>query len=177
MDALNIEIKAQCSHPDRIKAILNEKGARFVGTDHQVDTYYKVPEGRLKLRQGNIENALIYYIRGNQAGPKTSHIKLFKTTSGEELQDLLTTALGVLTLVDKSREIYFIKNVKFHIDQVQGLGSFVEIEAIDDSGTYSLEELQYQCDRYLELFEIQPNQLVAVSYSDLLLNQKSQQPL
>ena len=55
MSILNIEIKAQCDQPDRIRNILREHHADFKGTDRQIDTYFEVPEGRLKLRQGTIE--------------------------------------------------------------------------------------------------------------------------
>ena len=73
-------------------------------------------------------------------------------------------------VVDKQREIYFIDNVKFHIDQVEGLGSFVEIEAIDATGQLGIEKLRQQCDYYIALLEINPEDLVETSYSNLLLN-------
>ena len=172
MNATNIEIKARCSQPERIRDLLISKNARFVGTDHQIDTYFRAPQGRLKLRQGNIENALIFYQRDDKQGPKTSQIKLYKTDKSQELQDLLSHALEVQVVVDKHREIFFIENVKFHIDSVVGLGSFVEIEAIDEDGSHSISQLQQQCDHYLSLFEIQPQDLVAKSYSDLLSTTK-----
>ena len=60
---LNIEIKAHCQYPEKIQKILEVKNGRFIGTDHQTDTYFKVENGRLKLKEGNIENALIHYER------------------------------------------------------------------------------------------------------------------
>jgi adenylate cyclase, class 2 len=72
-------------------------------------------------------------------------------------------------VVEKRRDIYFIDNVKFHLDEVEGLGTFVEIEAIDYNGTIGSERLLVQCHTFLSLFNIQPDELVAVSYSDLLL--------
>jgi adenylate cyclase, class 2 len=71
--------------------------------------------------------------------------------------------------VDKKREIYFIDNVKFHIDEVKGLGTFVEIEAIDKDGTIGKDKLQEQCQSFLELFKIPQTDLISVSYSDLLM--------
>ena len=67
MGHTNIEIKARCAQPEKATQILRRKGADFKGLDHQTDTYYKVPKGRLKLRRGNIENTLIFY----------SHLKLY----------------------------------------------------------------------------------------------------
>lgn len=169
MSILNIEIKARCDQPDRIRNILREHHADFKGTDHQIDTYFDVPEGRLKLRQGTIENNLIFYKRNNQSGPKASNINLVPAKHPEKLHTLLSNALGTQVVVDKKREIYFINNVKFHIDQVKELGSFVEVEAIDEDGTIGEEKLRDQCQKYLELFDISDGQLIAHSYSDMLL--------
>jgi predicted adenylyl cyclase CyaB len=83
---------------------------------------------------------------------------------------LLTKALGVLVVVDKHREIYFIGNVKFHLDNVVGLGTFVEIEAIDKEGTLGNEKLLEQCNYYLNLLLVSKEDLLATSYSDLLLH-------
>ena len=168
MNALNVEIKAHCSRPERIRELLKQKNASFIGTDHQIDTYFQTAKGRLKLRQGNIENALIYYERDDKQGPKSSQVKLYKPRDNESLHHLLSHALDVQIVVDKQREIYFIDNVKFHIDRVKGLGNFVEIEAIDEDGSHSMDQLQAQCDHYISLFEIREQDLLANSYSDLL---------
>lgn len=173
MGHTNIEIKAICSDQQRIRALLKVRNADFEGVDHQIDTYFKVGSGRLKLREGEIENSLIFYNRQDQEGPKQSDVTLFKTEPNSSIKQILTKALGVLMSVDKSREIYFIENVKFHIDAVQGLGTFVEIEAIDTGGI-PIEKLREQCRTYMELFGIRDEDMVAVSYSDLLIrNSKS----
>lgn len=140
MSITNIEIKARSNKQDAIRELLLKEGAEFRGTDHQTDTYFRVPEGRLKLREGNIENQLIHYRRANQEGPKQADVLLFPSVPGSGLKEILTAALGILVVVDKEREIYFIGNVKFHIDHVKGLGSFVEIEAIDKEGTIGREK-------------------------------------
>jgi adenylate cyclase, class 2 len=165
---LNIEIKARCADPGRIRTLLQELAADFKGEDHQIDTYFNVPEGRLKLREGNIENALIHYRRADQVGPKRSEVTLYRTSPGAVLKEVLTAALGVRKVVDKKREIYFIGNVKFHIDSVKGLGSFVEIEAIDVDGSLGEAKLREQCDYYLGLFDIREENLVEESYSDMV---------
>ena len=165
----NIEIKAKSNNHDKIREFLKSHNADFKGIDHQIDTYFKVNKGRLKLREGNIENFLIYYERENKEGPKQSNIILFKSASGSSLKSILISANGVLTVVDKKREIYFIENVKFHLDTVQGLGMFMEIEAIDKDGDIGKEKLLEQCNKYLKYFEISKSDLISVSYSDLLL--------
>jgi len=173
MPHLNVEIKAACSDPDRIRSVLRRHNADFRGTDHQTDTYFKIPAGRLKLREGNIENALIFYNRPNQPGPKTAHVSLCPLHPDSKLKDLLTNALGILTTVRKQREIYFIQNVKFHIDSVDGLGSFVEIESIGSDSAIGTEKLLDQCKKYLELFAIADEDLIDCSYSDMLLRTDS----
>ncbi|MCL5239353.1 MAG: class IV adenylate cyclase [Candidatus Marsarchaeota archaeon] len=168
MGHINIEIKARCSDHERIRSILQSKNAEFKGLDHQIDTYFKVNSGRLKLREGNIENHLIFYDRVDQEGPKQSNVTLFKTELNSEIKSILTKALGVLYVVDKAREVYFIDNVKFHLDTVKDLGTFMEIEAIDTGGIPK-EKLTEQCKNYMQLFEIKDSDLLSVSYSDLLL--------
>ena len=82
MPHLNVEIKARCPNHQTIRDILQSRHADFRGTDDQIDTYFKVNYGRLKLREGNIENALIYYDREDQEGPKQSSVTLVPTTPG-----------------------------------------------------------------------------------------------
>lgn len=171
MNILNVEIKARCTDPGRIRTILNNEKADYKGTDHQIDTYFNVDDGRLKLREGTIENNLIYYHRADKAGPKSSNINLVPVDPSGGIKALLADALGVKVAVDKRREIYFIDNVKFHIDEVADLGSFVEIEAIDRNGSIGEAKLEQQCRHYLALFGIEEGDLVEVSYSDLLLDE------
>lgn len=169
MPHVNIEIKARCEDARGIRDFLKSSGADFKGTDHQVDTYFRVNSGRLKLREGDIENFLIFYDRPNQEGPKQADVILFPTEPGSPLKEMLKRSVGELVVVDKQREIYFIDNVKFHIDTVEGLGSFMEIEAIDYEGTIGKEKLLEQCRGYLRELEIPETDLVSLSYSDLLM--------
>ena len=81
--------------------------------------------------------------------------------------------MGVKIVVDKKRKIYFIDNVKFHFDTVKELGTFVEVEAIDKDGSIGITELKEQCRLYQELFGIKDDDLMAASYSDMLLAKKS----
>jgi adenylate cyclase class 2 len=172
MGILNIEIKAKSENQAEIRNILQSRKAEYKGTDHQIDTYFNVENGRLKLREGNIENNLIHYIREKKKGPKQSKVILFKSEPNSTLKGLLTAAIGVLTVIDKQREIYFVENVKFHIDTVKELGTFIEIEAIDKDGTIGKEKLLLQCEYYLDLFKIPKNNLISVSYSDLILQKE-----
>jgi adenylate cyclase, class 2 len=170
---INYEFKAQVNNSSQLEAVLSSLSPVFAGEDRQVDTYFNVPNGRLKLREGNIENALIHYERINTAGAKQSNVLLYQHQPGSTLKKLLTASLGIKTIVDKKRKIYFIENVKFHFDSVESLGTFVEVEAIDKDGTIGLDKLKQQCDQYIALFGLQHSQFMAESYSDLLLAKKS----
>jgi len=164
---LNVEIKAKCPNPAQVHAKLIELGAEYRGCDHQIDTYFKCQHGRLKLRQGTIENALIFFQRSNQATPKQSDIALEKVPFENNLKTILSSALGIKTVVNKKRHIYFIDNVKFHVDEVEELGPFMEVEAIDEIGNIGLSKLHQQCDQYMQLLDIKPEHLITNSYSDL----------
>ena len=166
---LNVEIKAKCYNADRIRNYLLANNAEFKGVDQQTDSYFNVPNGRLKLREGNIENNLIFYERANQAGPKNSHFHLVKIEDAKGIKEVLTKSMGLKIVIKKKREIYYISNVKFHIDEVPGLGSFVEIEAGNVASNLTQEQLKEQCDFYMKEFEIKPEDLVEVSYSDMVL--------
>ena len=170
MPHTNIEIKAKTTKTDYIREYLVANNADYKGTDLQTDTYFHVESGRLKLRQGNIENSLIYYHRENVTGLKQSEFELLQVTNGEALKKILMKAIGVKIEVKKSREIYYIQNVKFHIDTLEGLGNFVEIEATNIGCDLSLDELRQQCSFYMNQFGINDADLIPGSYSDMLLN-------
>lgn len=170
MGFINIEIKAKCFHPAKVEAFLLSNHAEFIGIDHQKDTYFNVPQGRLKLRQGNIEKNLIFYNRPDKDGPKQSDFLLAPVSDGPLTEQILEKALGLKVVVEKKRKIFFIDNVKFHLDEVPGLGSFVEIEAGNKNyPDKTIKELQIQCEYYINAFEIQKEDLITNSYSDLLL--------
>ncbi|MDX1937511.1 MAG: class IV adenylate cyclase [Flavihumibacter sp.] len=170
MSFTNIEIKARTVRVDAIRSFLLQQNVRVVGTDTQTDTYFNCAKGRLKLRQGSIENSLIFYERENVAGPRVSSFELVPVTDGAALLKLLTRAHGIKVQVVKQREIFYIDNVKFHLDRVEGLGTFVEIEAGNVLKDVPVEMLQEQCAFYVNAFEIKEGDMLAVSYSDMLLN-------
>lgn len=169
MSHINFEFKARSNNISDLENKLLEYNPEFIGTDRQTDTYYNVNKGRLKLREGNIENSLIYYERNNLAGAKQSDVILYSHIPQQSLKDLLVKVHGVKVIVSKVRKIYFIDNVKFHFDIVERLGSFVEVEAIDKNGNISVSELKEQCEKYAHIFDIQPRDYISESYSDLLL--------
>ncbi len=172
MKTENIEIKSKCNNTEKIKKILEKLNARFIGIDYQIDTYFNVKNGRLKLREGNIENALIFYKRENIKQNKYSEVILYPTKNSKALKQILTETMGVKIIVKKQREIYFIENVKFHIDKIDNLGEFIEIEAQNSNGKYNISQLKAQCDYYIKLFDLKKENFIETSYSDLLINKQ-----
>lgn len=170
---INFEFKARCKDIQQLETLLLKYDPLFIGKDHQVDTYFNVPHGRLKLREGLIENALIHYERTNNPDAKQSNVLLYQHSPDKNLKSILETALGIKVIVDKQRRIYFLDNVKFHFDEVKELGNFVEVEAIDKDGTIGLEKLKEQCSFYSQLFQVKKDEFIAESYSDLVLAIKS----
>lgn len=166
---LNVEIKARCKDLEHLHGILMKSGADFKGTDLQEDRYYAAKAGRLKLRQGPIENTLIHYHRPETDGTKTSEVLLYHPTNPKGLQAVLDEAMALRVVVAKERRIYFHGNIKFHLDRVRELGSFVEIEAIDRDGSRTREDLEVQCQAWMTRLGIKAEDGIAQSYSDMLL--------
>ncbi len=173
MSHINIEFKARIKDIKAAEEKLQQLNPLFIGEDLQTDTYYNVPQGRLKLREGNIENALIYYERENLAASKQSNVILYEHHPSPQLKSLLEKLHGIKTIVIKRRKIYFIDNVKFHFDHVENLGEFMEVEAIDKAGSIAVAVLQKQADEYSIFFEIAAQDFIELSYSDMMINKKA----
>jgi len=169
MNIINFEFKAKVSEIEKYENKLLTLNPIFIGLDHQIDTYFNGAHGRLKLREGNIENALINYDRANIKGAKESQIILYKHQPDLALKQILTKQLGVKVIIDKKRKIYFIDHVKFHFDYVENLGTFIEVEAISTNQEFTTAALKEQCDKYFNFFELTTNHIIEKSYSDLML--------
>lgn len=169
MSILNFEFKARTTELDKLEKKLLQLEPKFIGEDNQTDTYFNVNKGRLKLREGNIENSLIWYERKDTAGAKQSDVLLYQHTPDKTLKDILSKVHGIKVIVIKKRRIYFIDNVKFHFDTIEGLGTFIEVEAIDKDASLGIEKLKEQADKFAEFFDIRKQDFVALSYSDMLI--------
>jgi predicted adenylyl cyclase CyaB len=170
MNIKNFEFKAKVDELEKYENKLLTLNPIFKGLDHQIDTYFNTAHGRLKLREGNIENSLINYDRENISGSKESQIILYQHEPNVALKNILTKQFGVKIIVDKKRKIYFIDNVKFHFDVVLNLGTFIEVEAIDNYNEFAIEVLKNQCDKYFNFFELTEQNIIDKSYSDLIID-------
>jgi predicted adenylyl cyclase CyaB len=169
MPHINFEFKAKTNRLNELEEKLKSLHPVFKGEDRQTDTYFNVANGRLKLREGNVENALIYYERENTHSAKQSNVMLYQHIPAAGLKEILSKVHGIKAVVTKRRKIYFVNHVKIHFDKVNELGTFVEVEAIDTNGNMNLEDLKQQCDFFADLFDIQPDDYMAHSYSDMML--------
>jgi homotetrameric cytidine deaminase len=155
----NLEIKARDADPRRSLELALELGAEDRGEIAQRDTYFGHANGRLKLREQDPGDAeLIQYRRADEAGPRVSDYRLVAVAEAEALREALDAALGTLVVVQKSRRLLVWEGVRIHLDEVEGLGSFLELE--DTSGGDRLDALRAKLD-------IQ--EPIGGSYSDLLL--------
>jgi adenylate cyclase, class 2 len=164
----NLEIKA--SIPDRSAArrLIQLVATRRQGLLRQTDTYFHSRSGRLKLREITGHPAqLIWYDRPDQAEPKTSRYLLSEIGDPEVVKAALAAALGVRCVVKKSRELFLYRFVRIHLDQVDGLGDFVELEAVMEP-EMSLDEAERILDDLMQRLDLQPAQLQRQSYGEML---------
>ncbi|MEK6235637.1 MAG: class IV adenylate cyclase [Planctomycetales bacterium] len=172
----NIELKARLSNLDAARKVARELPAENAGVLSQTDTYFHCPNGRLKLREFADRPAeLIWYARDNQQQAKRSDYHLAPVVNPETLKLSLAAALGVRVVVKKRRELFLYQNVRIHLDQVDGLGEFLEFEAVLPQNSESDPDAAQNAGRNLvawlqERFALSPESLVAESYSDLLIS-------
>lgn len=168
---VNAEFKARCVDiPSAIRRV-RAAGARWHAREHQIDTYYHVAEGRLKVRQTAVHAELVWYFRSNTLRSKRSDVLLLALPEPASIKRTLAHSLGVKVVVDKVRRIYLRDNVRVHFDHVRGLGTFVEIEAVGEPKDF--QQLQRQAEQMARVLELRPKDLIRGSYCDLLLASRS----
>jgi adenylate cyclase class IV len=164
----NIELKASDPDPDRSLQASLQMGASDEGWLHQTDTYFRVAHGRLKLREEGAVAQLISYERSDETVARESRYRLVPVSDPAGLKDALSDALGVLVIVEKSRRLLLWQGVRIHLDEVRGLGSFIEIEAVADPAS-DLSAEHHRAGQLQDALAITPDRIVASSYSDELL--------
>jgi adenylate cyclase class IV len=165
--ARNLELKARCRSLATARSTARALGARYEGVLHQVDTYFDVPSGRLKLREfRGRQPELIFYDRpstADDAGRWSSYL-VYPVRDVRQLKAVLVPEWPVRAIVRKQRQLFLLQNARIHLDNVKGLGSFIEFEVMLTSGRGQAEAL-YR--RLREGFDIRPADLVGGSYVDL----------
>ncbi len=163
----NIEIKARYDNLEQAKSIALEMSANFEGALHQIDTYFNVRKGRLKLREINFqESQLIFYERPDQIGAKLSQYQIYPVEDAAHLKVILESALGIWCVVEKQRELYLFDEVRIHLDRVKHLGNFLELEGVLSPKTWNT-AVKNKVEWLVTQFKISKADLIEVSYSDL----------
>ncbi len=165
----NVEIKARVAGLGAVREVVERLADSGPMELEQEDTFFVCPRGRLKLRQfaGCAEAQLIYYERPESSGPKESRYIVHSTADAEGLREVLAAALGIRGVVRKRRAVYLIGQTRVHLDQVEGLGEFVELEVVLRPEQSSPEGVTI-AHELMERLGISPDQLIDRAYIDLL---------
>lgn len=166
--AANIEIKARVEDFEGLKARAEALSDLPVAVVPQEDTFFNTRKGRLKLRVLSSDRGyLIYYERPNQDGPKRSDYHLAETREPENLKTALSLAIGIRGVVRKTRYLYMVGQTRIHLDDVEGLGYFMELEVVmrenqsDEDGQAIAEDL-------MRRLEVREEALLEGAYMDLI---------
>jgi len=165
-----LELKAKVEDLDVVRGRLTSLGAQYIGTFRQIDVYFDVPEGRLKLREVDDNNKakLIYYQRENIAEPKRSDVFILKVQEPAFLKTLLGRLLKIRATVEKVREIYRYQGTQIHLDRVKKLGTFLEFERETSTGAQAIKSNRQVLAKLMEKLGISSESLEELSYSDLV---------
>ena len=164
----NIEIKARLPDLEAVKARAEALSDAPVEVIPQEDTFFNVPRGRLKLRELAPDRAqLVYYERGDVAGPKRSDYILAGTSEPAALKAALSAALGVRGVVRKRRYLYLAGQTRIHLDEVEGLGTFMELEVVLRPGQTDAEG-QVIAEGLLGKLGVKESDLIEGAYMDLI---------
>ena len=165
--ARNIEIKAISNHFHAQRDLAQRLSGSAAVEITQQDTFFKVSTGRLKLRTlAESRGQLIYYQRNDEADPKLSHYHISETNDPIGLTEILSAAYGIRGRIDKTRYLYKLGRTRVHLDVVENLGKFIELEVVlEESDDIEGGESEARC--HMERLGIQPSDLITSSYIDL----------
>ena len=164
----NIEIKSPLRRRPETEEKLGSIGARLEWTKEQVDTFFKVPSGWLKLREVEGDPAeLISYRRSvEDSGPRESEYNIFRLQDASELKLVLEQSLGILGRVEKQRALWLWRHTRVHLDRVEGLGDFLELETVLSG--ISPAEGTAESEAVIGLLELDRKLFISVPYLELL---------
>lgn len=164
----NLEIKVKLKSHKEVKEILGENKIQVSELLNQKDIYYKVEKGILKLRVENELQTLIFYDRNEKSKKRWSDYYLLDLSS-VDANTYLKRFLEVMIIVKKKRELFLYKNTRIHLDYVQGLGYFLELETRVTNG---LKDAEKRFNYILDLLELRSKNEIRASYKDLLIAKK-----
>lgn len=175
----NVELKARDPDPSATLAAALAHGAVEAGVLQQRDTYFRAGAGRLKLRQQRGDHGtqaeLIAYERADAASARTSTYRVVPVAEPEALRDALAAALGVVVVVAKRRRLLRWRDVRIHLDEVEGLGSWVELEAVAPAASDLVAE-HAKVAELRAVLGMADERVVAEGYAALLLGGRAAAP-
>ena len=170
----NIEIKATVRELDRLRCIATRIATEPCQTLHQEDVFFRARRGRLKLRIfSDSSGELIHYERPDTSGAKQSNYQIHETSKPLDLRKLLSDALGETVTVKKKREVYLVGQTRIHLDEVDELGTFMELEVVL-SPNQTPEKGRSIASDLMEKLGINESDFVSCAYADLLQNKAEQ---
>ena len=166
----NLEYKARIDEPRRYLAQARALGADLWGDLRQTDTYFAVSNGRLKLREtAGLQGELIFYQRDEAGAERASDYEVSRTSEPAVLRDLLSAALDVLAVVKKRRTLLVLDGARIHLDNVDGLGDFLELEVpVHEDDAPARDKINWLLDALGLTWE----QCIRASYLDLAIETK-----
>lgn len=164
----NIEIKARVRDFEGLCRRAEALSDAPLQVLHQQDTFFITEQGRLKLRLLAPDRAqLIYYLRSDQGGPKRSDYHIFETSDPENLKRVLELAYGIRGVVKKTRYLYMVGQTRVHVDDVIGLGQFMELEVVMQAGQSDAEG-QAIAESLMASLGVEREDLIEGAYMDML---------
>jgi predicted adenylyl cyclase CyaB len=162
----NIEIKARVRDFESLKRVASKLSGTPCQVILQEDTFFNCPQGRLKLRElGAHLGQLIYYQRQDITGPKHSDYSIFETDDPAQLKLILEEAYGIRGVVSKTRYLYLVGQTRIHLDDVNGLGKFMELEVVLQPGQMDADG-QVIAEELFKALGIEESDLIDSAYID-----------
>ena len=163
----NVEIKARIRDFSKTQTLVESLNQKPIIVEKQIDTFFKTLKGRLKLRETANKSALIYYDRIDSHEPSESDIAISFIDNPDTLKSILSKSLGIRGVVKKERILYKYNQTRIHLDDVQGLGKFIELEVVLNNNQ-SVKEGKLIADELMSVLNIDKSDLISVAYIDLI---------
>ena len=169
----NLEFKARLEDSSHVLGIVRRLGGDLWGDLRQTDTYFAVANGRLKVRETpGFPAYLIYYERDEAAADRPSDYDLARSDDAVAMKNMLSTALGVLGVVRKQRRLLLLDTTRVHLDNVEGLGSFIEIE-VPVKTPEAEPQAREQFEALIDALGLDRRDGLRLSYLDLMLQKET----
>lgn len=163
---VNLEIKVPVKSLSQFVSIVEKAGGERIYSSRQIDIYYKLNNGRLKIRDSSGEKSIIFYRRVEDGTERWSEFEVIKVDNPKIWVKFFDKFLDRLVVVDKYRTLYHLFNTRIHFDKVKGLGNFIELETKVTDGKHKARK-EFQ--KIINMLELETDKQILSSYSDLMI--------